>query len=99
MKIVARIRVARVSSHAALLVDPLVIQRGIACELYTAVQESNVAFLYLCDTRVHKDDRRRFKDLIQTRRRETVNAPWLLGRDEVQNSVIRRYARRCGLGR
>ena len=36
MKIVARIRVARVSSHAALLVDPLVIQRGIACERSTS---------------------------------------------------------------
>ena len=36
MKIVVRIRVARVSSHAALLVDPLVIQRGIACERSTS---------------------------------------------------------------
>ena len=45
--------------------------------------------MYLCDTGVHTHDRRRFKDLLQARRRSTAVAPWLLGDDEAQNAVIR----------
>jgi len=57
--------------------------------LYDAVQDSSVAFMYLCDTKVAKCDRCRFKALIQARRRETTVAQWLLGPDETQNAIIR----------
>ena len=57
-------------------------------QLFAAIKDSSIAFMYLCDTNVPKHFRRQFKDLLQARRRETVVAPWLLGNDEAQNAVV-----------
>jgi SAM-dependent methyltransferase len=58
-------------------------------QLRAALRTSRVAFIYVCDTHVSKEDREVLKDITRGTRRSRNEAPWVLGDNEAQNNVIR----------
>ena len=56
--------------------------------LHVVEHDSCVAFMFVDAIYVGNVAVRALKDVIRTRRRKSMNAPWLLGENQEQNSVI-----------
>ena len=59
-------------------------------EITSMLRNSNVAFMFADAILVGNDYVRVWKDIIRERRRNTLEARWLLGNDKTQNHIIQR---------